>query len=178
MPASSEDNIENLRSRVRFRVAHAVGFACADVDDIVQETLTRFLLAQREGKVNESAAGAFLNAICRNVIFEYRRKIHRDEAMPEILSDPPDKRISGAEQFEMNDAISRAMAELPARDREILHSFFIDEKPKEEIYAAFGLTYEQFRVVLCRAKERFRSVYRAQLQQRRAAVQSQITVRA
>jgi RNA polymerase sigma-70 factor (ECF subfamily) len=155
-----------LRPKVRFRVAHQVGWACADLDDIVQETLARFLIAVREDRIHSPAAvGAFLNSICRNVIFEYRRRLMRDDVMPEIMSDPTDQRLSGAEQFEIRDAIALGLAQLSARDRQILRALYIEEKTKEEILALSGLSYEQFRVVLCRAKERFRAFYSARLQQ-------------
>jgi RNA polymerase sigma factor (sigma-70 family) len=157
----NENEMEKLRPRLRFRVAREVGFGSADIDDLVQETLTRFLLAAREGRVRENVAGAFLSSVCRNVIFEHRRRMRRTSLLPEV-TEPPDTRASGVERFEIRDGISRSMARLSDRDREILYAFYIDEKPKEEIYGAFGLTYEQFRVVLCRAKERFRNAYNAQ----------------
>lgn len=170
MPFFSEDEIEKLRPRVYFRVAHEAGWACADLDDMVQESLTRFLLALREQKVRDPAAGgAFLNGICRNVVYEYRRRLLREDAMAEIIPDPADKRLSGAEQFEMRDAIAVGLAQLSARDREILRAFYIDERSKDAILAASGLSYEQFRVVLCRAKERFRAIYTGRVQQRAAS---------
>jgi DNA-directed RNA polymerase specialized sigma24 family protein len=52
----SEEDIEKLRPRVRFKVCYDVGFYCPDVDDIVQETLTRFLVATREEKIHNLAA--------------------------------------------------------------------------------------------------------------------------
>jgi RNA polymerase sigma-70 factor (ECF subfamily) len=166
----SEHEIEKFRPRVCFRVAHEVSWACADLDDMVQESLTRFLLAVREQKVRDPAAvGAFLNGICRNVIYEYRRRLLRDDAMPEIIPDPADKRLSGAEQFEMRDAIAMGLAQLSVRDRDILRAFYIEEKSKEEIMKASGLSNEQFRVVLCRAKERFRAIPNGRVQQRAAS---------
>jgi RNA polymerase sigma-70 factor, ECF subfamily len=175
MPLFGEDEIEKLRPKVRFRVAHEVGWACADLNDMVQDILTRFLLAVRQEKVRDPAAvGAFLNGICRNVIYEYRRRLLREDAMPEIIPDPADKRLSGAEQFEMRDAIAIGLAQLSARDREILRAFYIEEKSKEEILEASGLSYEQFRVVLCRAKERFRAIYNGRVQQRATSGHSKV----
>ena len=76
----SEDRVEELRPKVRFRIAHQVGWACADLEDLVQETLTRLLLAVRQNKVRDPAGmGGFLNGICRNVVFEYRRRLLRDD---------------------------------------------------------------------------------------------------
>ena len=98
----SGEEIEQLRPRIRFKVSYEVGFLCPDIDDIVQETLTRFFVAIKDDKVRNTASpGAFLNGICRNVISEYRRRSMRDEPMPEILPEPPGKAIPEAELFEM-----------------------------------------------------------------------------
>ena len=159
MNVSSED-LEKLRPRVRFKVCYEVGFACPDVDDIVQETLTRFLLATRDEKIrNMAALGAFINGICRNVISEYRRRSGRDEPMPETVPESSDKRLPEAELFEMREAIARGMEQLSHRDRQILRAFYLDEKTKEEILKSTGMTDENFRVALFRAKERFRKIY-------------------
>lgn len=156
----SGDDIEQLRPRLRFKVCYEVGFLCPDVDDIVQETVARFLAAAKNDKVRNSAAlGAFLNGICRNVISEYRRRLQRDEPMPEIIPEPPGRGIQEADLFELRDAIARGMEELSPRDRRILRAFYLEEKTKEEILRVTGMTDENFRVVLCRAKERFRSIY-------------------
>jgi len=175
MPVLREDEIETLRPKVRFRVAHEVGFACADLDDIVQDALQRFLVALREEKVRDAAAvGSYLNTICRNIIYEYRRRLFRGEAMPEPIQEPADSRLSGAEQFEMRDAISLGLAQLSSRDREVLRAYYIEERSRQEILEDFGLSYEQFRVVLCRAKERFRAIYTGQVKQRAVSGHSRV----
>jgi RNA polymerase sigma factor (sigma-70 family) len=161
MEVAPEHDIEQFRPKVRFRIAHHLGFACPDLDDLVQDCLTRLLLALRERKVRDpEALAAFLNGICRNVILEYRRRRARGDLAEEI-PEQADKRLSGASQFELREAIAQGMGQLSARDREILRAFYIEEKPKEQIQAQWGLTYDQFRVVLCRAKERFRAIYKA-----------------
>jgi RNA polymerase sigma factor (sigma-70 family) len=162
----SEDRVEELRPKVRFRIAHQVGWACADLEDLVQETLTRLLLAVRQNKVRDPAGmGGFLNGICRNVVFEYRRRLLRDDMVPEMLPDPADKRLSGAEQFEIRHAIALALAQLSPRDREILRAFYIDQASKQQMLESFSVSYEQLRVVLCRAKVRFRAIYTRGVQQ-------------
>lgn len=141
----------------------------------MQETLSRFLAALREGKLRDAiGAGGYLNAICRNVIHEYHRRLMRDNALPEIIPDPADGRLSGAEQFEIRDAISLGLAQLSTRDREILRAFYIEEKSKQQILETFGLSYDQFRVVLCRAKERFRAIYNGPVKQRAGPVHKRI----
>ena len=163
------DDLETLRPKLRFKVCYQVGFLCPDVDDIVQEALTRFLAASQKEKVrNPEAAGAFLNGICRNVISEYRRKSRRDEPMPEVVPEPPGKALPKADLFELRDAIARGMEQLPDRDRRILRAFYLEEATKEEILKQTGMSDQNFRVILCRAKERFRHIYVEQTKHRAA----------
>lgn len=157
----SGEDVERLRPRVRFKVCYEVGFACPDVDDIVQETLTRFLVAVQEGKVrNSEAMGAFLNGICRNVIYEYRRRSMRDEPMGDTTPEPARRSLPEADLFEMREAIAHGMEQLSVRDRRILRAFYLEEKDKDEILKLTGMSDENFRVALYRAKERFREIYR------------------
>jgi hypothetical protein len=58
------------------------------------------------------------------------------------------------------------MEQLSDRDRRILRSFYLEEKSKEDILEQTGMNDENFRVVLCRAKERFRAIYVGQTQHR------------
>jgi RNA polymerase sigma-70 factor (ECF subfamily) len=163
----SDEDLENLRARLRFKVSYDVGFYCPDIDDIVQESLARFLVAAREEKIqNPAAAGAFLNGVCRNVILEYRRRNMRDEPMPEVVPEPPGHAIPEADLFELRQAIAAGLEQLSDRDRRVLRSFYLEEKSKEEILKQTGMSDENFRVVLCRAKERFRAIYVGQTQHR------------
>jgi RNA polymerase sigma-70 factor, ECF subfamily len=156
----SDEELEKLRPKVRFKVCYDVGFFCPDVDDIVQEALMRFMLAARQDKIHNIAAlGAFLNGICRNVVSEYRRRNMRDEPMPEVVPEPPGRSIPESELFEMREAIEQGIQQLSERDRRVLRAFYLEEKSKDEILRQTGMTDENFRVVLCRAKERFRQIY-------------------
>ncbi len=163
----SGEDLERLRPRVRFKVSYDVGFYCPDIDDIVQEALMRFMVAAREEKIQNTAAlGAFMNGICRNVVSEYRRRNLRDEPMPEVVPEPPGKSIPEAELFELRQAIAQGMQQLSERDRRVLRAFYLEEKSKDEILKQTGMTDENFRVVLCRAKERFRAIYLEQTKRR------------
>jgi RNA polymerase sigma factor (sigma-70 family) len=168
-------DLDKLRPKLRFKVAYAMGFLCPDIDDIVQETLARFLVAFRDEKVrNPEASAAFLNGICRNVISEYRRRSQRDEPMPETAPDLPDRALSDHDRFAYREAIIKGMELLPDRDRKILRAFYLEEKTKDEVLRLTGLTEENFRVVLCRAKERFRKIYLQQTQHRTSSRHSSI----
>lgn len=161
----AESDFEKLRARIRFKVCYDVGFFCADVDDIVQETLARFLVASREQKIhNPESAGAFINGICRNVVSEYRRKNSRNDPIPEVLPPALVKTPPPFEPFELRQAIAHGLAQLSERDRKVLSAFYLEEKPKAEILNQMEMTEQNFRVVLCRAKERFRAIYLQQTQ--------------
>src|SRR5579871_6663018 len=74
-----EPALERLRLKLRYKVLYHVGHNCADVDDLVQESLARFIRAgQRQQIRNTEEFGAFLNGVCRNVILEYRRRVRRE----------------------------------------------------------------------------------------------------
>ncbi len=171
----SAEELEQLRARLRYKVRYEVGFYCPDVDDIVQETLARVLVATRDEKINNPASvGAFMNGVCRNVISEYRRRNMRDEPMPEVVPEPPGKGIAESELFELRQAIAQGLDQLSDRDRRVLRAFYLEEKSRGEILSETGLTDENFRVVLCRAKERFRAIYVEQTKHRAPSRHSMI----
>lgn len=152
--------IEQFEPRLRYKVGYELGFTCPDLDDVVQETLRRFLDAVQSGKLRSPEfAGAFLNGICRNVIREYRRSLFRDAPMAEIQPEPAQKGIALTDLFELREAIAGALKELPARDQQVLRAVYLEERSVEEILDSTGLTLDKFRVVLCRAKQKFRRIY-------------------
>jgi RNA polymerase sigma-70 factor (ECF subfamily) len=160
----NEPSIDRLRLKLRYKVLYHVGHNCADIDDLVQESLVRFFRAEQRNTIrNTEESGAFINGVCRNVILEYRRRMRR-----EPLADPdipiPDAGVRPeAEILEMRDAIDSGLAELAERDRTILRALYLDGKEKDEICREWGMTDAQFRVVLFRAKERFRRAYGAEM---------------
>jgi RNA polymerase sigma-70 factor, ECF subfamily len=161
------DVLGRYRLKLRYKVCYHLGGSCPEVDDVVQETLIRFLRALREEKIrNPDSTAAFLSGICNNVIQEYRRR-----AWKEPLSDPdsgPAERAEAPEvdMFELRQAIVVAMTQLSQRDQDILRAFFLEERDKEEICRSMGCSDGQFRVALFRAKERFRRIYQGILKQK------------
>ncbi len=163
----SEPSLERLRLKLRYKVLYHVGHNCADVDDLVQETLSRFIrAAQRDQIRNTEEFGAFINGVCRNVILEYRRKAKREPTLDDDSEIPETGVRPEAEILEMRDAIDSGLAELADRDRSILKALYLDGREKDEICVEWKMSDAQFRVVLFRAKERFRKVYVGEVKQR------------
>jgi RNA polymerase sigma-70 factor (ECF subfamily) len=161
---TSEPSLERLRLKLRYKVLYHLGHGCPDVDDVVQESILRFLRAERRQSIrNTEELGAFLNGVCRNVILEYRRKSRREPiADPDIPIPDPGIRPE-AEILELRDAIDGGLAELAERDRGILRALYLEGKEKDEICREWKMTDAQFRVVLFRAKERFRRAYGSEM---------------
>jgi RNA polymerase sigma-70 factor, ECF subfamily len=157
--AIDPDMLARYRLKLRYKVCYHLGSSCPDVDDVVQETVTRFLGAVRDEKIrNPESTPAFLSGICNNVIQEYRRRLWKE---PLSDSDSPPERPAApeADLLEMRQIIGVVMTELSQRDQDLLRAFFLEEKDKEEICRSMGLSDAQFRVALFRAKERFRTSY-------------------
>jgi RNA polymerase sigma-70 factor (ECF subfamily) len=161
-----EPALERLRLKLRYKVLYHVGHNCADVDDLVQESLARFIRAsQRQQIRNTEEFGAFLNGVCRNVILEYRRRARR-EPVSDTEGTLPERGVRpDAEILELRDAIDNGLAELSDRDRAILRALYLEGKEKDEICDEWKMTDAQFRVVLFRAKERFRRAYTSDMKQ-------------
>lgn len=158
----TEPDIEHLRLKLRYKVLYHLGHGCADVDDLVQETLARFLRAEQRRLIrNTGEFGPFLNGVCRNVILEYRRRVRREPNIDPELPIPDAGVRPEAEILELRDAIDHGLEDLGERDREILSSLYLEGREKDEICRQWGMTDAQFRVVLFRAKERFRRAWDA-----------------
>ena len=154
------DTLARYRLKLRYKVCYHLGSSCPDVDDVVQETLTRFLRALRDEKIrNPESTAAFLSGICNNVIQEHRRRLRREPLSDTDL--PPSERpaVPQADVLELRQAIAVVITQMPQRDRDILRAFFLEEKGREEICRTMGLSDGQFRVALFRAKKRFRKSY-------------------
>ena len=163
-----DEMLDKFRGKLRIKVRYHVGGVCPDVEDLVQETLVRFLRFAEDKIRSPGNLGAFLNGVCNNVILEYRRRLWREE--PYELEFHEDRHGAGpeAELLEIREAIDAGLAQLSQRDHAILRSFYLEDRRREEICQALGTTDAQFRVALFRAKERFRKIYREGLKPRAA----------
>ena len=141
-----------LRSRLRSR---------EQIEDARQETFTRVLTSLRRGggvKV-AGALGAFVNSVCNNVVLEMYRSGSRafpleedfdavDESQPSI-----DTTIAAGED---RARVRAALAGLPPKERELLTWLFFEGRDKDEICRDLQVDRNYLRVLLHRAKNRFR----------------------
>ena len=140
-----------LRSRLRSQDSIA---------DVTQETFVRVLKTLRENGIeNPEALGAFVNGVCNNVLFEVYRQQARasGELEDRPASDPgADDGLVGEE---LRKDVRQVLAELPEKDRIVLRWLFFEEREKEEICRTLGVDREYLRVLVHRAKNRFRNYW-------------------
>jgi RNA polymerase sigma-70 factor (ECF subfamily) len=60
---------------------------------------------------------------------------------------------------EERERVRRVVRELPPRDRDILKALFFDERSNDDVCAEFGVDRGYLRVLLYRAKEKFREAW-------------------
>jgi RNA polymerase sigma-70 factor (ECF subfamily) len=127
------------------------------VDDVRQEVFTRVLA--KVGELRDGRKlGAFVNSICNHVLMETYREGRRSERLGEEANEEaaPDD-IEGTYLSEETAArVRRVLSRLPERDQKILRAIFLDDGDKEEVCARFGVDRSYLRVLLHRAKEKFR----------------------
>jgi RNA polymerase sigma-70 factor (ECF subfamily) len=130
------------------------------VQDVIQETFVRVLKTIRtSGVENPQALGAFVNSTCNNVLFElYRAQSRFSPPLEDRPGDDPqaEEAIVGEEERE---EVRRVMDGLPDKDRIILRWLFFEERDKGEICRTLKVDREYLRVLLHRAKLKFRDNY-------------------
>ena len=148
-----------LRIKLRARALPA-----DKVEDLRQETFIRVIAAvRREGGVRQPERfGAFVNSICNNVLLEYYRNSGRNQPMDDTHLEIPDKLLDleGAlVTKESCERVRKILKGMPARDRDLLKAIFLEEKDKDSVCRDFKVDRDYLRVLLHRAKDKFRSLY-------------------
>jgi RNA polymerase sigma-70 factor (ECF subfamily) len=144
-----------LRSKLR---------SAALIEDAKQETFMRVLttLKRKRGLASAESLGAFVNSVCNNVLFEFYRSGSRVTPLPED-HDEPDRREQGAESSlmaaEERAQVREALGDLPQKERDLLRWLFFENRDKDDICRELNIDRNYLRVLLHRAKNRFRDRY-------------------
>lgn len=139
------------------------GWTTQDIEDIAQDTFLRVLqtLRQKGGIDHPERLGAFVYSVCHNVALEFHRARERhpnaDPDRPESADESID--IHGALVSEETKKLVRLVLNgLPAPDRDLLRMTFMEEASREEICARMNVDRGYLRVLLHRARGRFRAL--------------------
>lgn len=129
------------------------------IDDVVQETLMRVLRTlRRDGLQDPRRLGAFVHSVCSNVLMETYRDRKRHEIKDEKIDQPSATYDFDApmanEQRKL--AIAGVLVELHDKDRNLLRALFLEERDRAEVCRDFQIRPGYLRVLVHRAKARFR----------------------
>jgi RNA polymerase sigma-70 factor (ECF subfamily) len=143
-----------LRSRLR---------SPQDIEDVRQETFVRVFAALRKdhGIREPERIGAFVNAVCANVLRE-RYRLPSGEPLEDAHAEIPDKGVDMVDVIafkQTQEKVREILEELPERDRRIIKAIFIEERDKDEVCRDYGVNRDYLRVLLHRAKRAFKSHY-------------------
>jgi RNA polymerase sigma-70 factor (ECF subfamily) len=132
------------------------------VEDLRQDTFVRVLtvLRRKGGLESPESLGAFVNSVCNNVLFEFYRAQSRTRTEP-IDAVEPRYENPDAESLLITEERKRKVQEvlrsLSERDRKLLRMIFYDNLDKAWVCQAFCVDREHLRVLIHRAKARFRN---------------------
>ena len=134
------------------------------VDDVRQEVFVRVFRALRseEGVRDGRKLGSFVNSVCNNVLFESYRAREGGEKLTSEHSDLADDALSVEDALltgETKAQVQRVLDQLEPRDAKLLRAVFLEERDKDEICREYGVDRDYLRVLLHRAKEKFRSAF-------------------
>lgn len=145
-----------LRSRLR---------SPAQVEDARQETFLRVMKALRQpgGIQSPGGFGAFVNSVCNNVLFEMYRSHSKTTPLEEEAGAAlPDPGIDAEMTVGLDEDRARVravMETLPQKERQLLHWLFFEEADKDEVCRRLDIDRNYLRVLLHRAKQRFKTEF-------------------
>lgn len=143
------------------------------IDDIRQETFLRVLNFLRSDRPMDhpERLGAYVHSVCINVMMELLRASTRHPAMPEDAQELVDGGVSPENEVvtqQRKEMVRSLLDELPEKDRRILRAVFLEDVEKDEVCHRFDVTRDYLRVLVHRAKIRFRAALNSQVERETA----------
>jgi RNA polymerase sigma-70 factor (ECF subfamily) len=141
------------------------------VEDARQEIFVRVLttLKRKDGLTSPESLGAFVNAVCNNVLLETYRSSGRTTPLDDEPGEPEAGEPSAEWRVLKSEERSRvreAIEQLPQRDRDLIRWLFFENRPKDDVCRELNVDREYLRVLFHRAKQRFRDRFAAAEQQK------------
>jgi len=134
----------------------------SQIDDIRQETFLRTLSALRRNALERAdRLGAFVNSVCNHVLLEQYRARSYSSLDVENAHEPPDDRPTIETNLvtaQHKEAVESVLSEMSRKDEQILRMVVLEERNKEQVCADLKVNREHLRVIVHRAKARFREL--------------------
>ena len=136
------------------------------IEDLKQETFIRVIRSLRsDGGIRQGdRLGPFVNSVCNHVLLEHYRSRSKNVPLESDHLELPDK-VLNLEALAISEETQRmvrsVLSQLPPREQAILRSVFLEEMDKDDVCERFGVGRDYLRVLLYRAKEKFRAAMAA-----------------
>lgn len=135
------------------------------IDDVAQESLFRFYVKLRspDGGIRDGRRlGSYITSISKNYLFELYRQGKRIEPLTDqhLKSISPGNVVAELIGAEVQKRVRKVVAKLPKKDADILRAIFFDERDPDDVCREFGVDRSYLRVLIHRAKNKFRDVWR------------------
>jgi RNA polymerase sigma-70 factor (ECF subfamily) len=168
-----DDYVRRLREGDRETAAHFYSYFCEllhaklrrklrspdAVEEVRQDVFVRVLKSLDQIK-DGTRLGAFVNTTCNHVLLEHYRQESRAvslEEQPEIVvDDESDRKVDAARNILR---VHKVLLEMDEHDAAILKAIFLDEEDKDAICRRHHVDRAYLRVLVHRAKAKFRAAY-------------------
>ncbi len=155
---SFRDNILPLKDKM-FRLALRITLDRAEAEDIVQDALIK-VWHKRDEWAQIDSIESYCITIVRNLAIDRSQKMEaknteltpETQEMPDALT--PDMLFEQDEQIQL---IHRSISKLPEKQRTVVQLRDIEGKNYKEIARILGITEEQVKVNLFRARQRIKA---------------------
>jgi RNA polymerase sigma-70 factor (ECF subfamily) len=147
-----------------YRLALRITLNPAEAEDVVQETMIKIWNRRDQWDEIESIE-AFSLTICRNLALDKMRKIEgQNQSLDEVAHDAPDRSYSSnpeeqAMQQDRIELIRRLIGQLPEKQRSAMQLRDFEGKSYKEIAAIMGISEEQVKINIFRARQAIRQKY-------------------
>jgi RNA polymerase sigma-70 factor (ECF subfamily) len=133
------------------------------LEDLRQEIFLRVLRALRQGSglQHPECLGAYVYSICNNVVLEYFRGKSQPEQWDERIEEQRDPGVCVERELvseEQSRQVRSLIDGMTPKDRFLMRAIFLDERDKDAVCREQGVGRDYLRVLLHRAKKRFRQL--------------------
>ena len=146
-----------------YRLALRITLNTAEAEDIVQDTLIK-VWDKRDGWDEIESIEAFSMTICRNLALDRIKKAENQNGSLDAISfEAPDATSNPYEQMIQKDRIElikKLVDSLPERQRSCMQLRDFEGKPYREIAEILGITEEQVKVNIFRARQAIKTKFK------------------
>ena len=146
-----------------YRLALRITLNTAEAEDIVQDTLIK-VWDKRDGWDEIESIEAFSMTICRNLALDRIKKAENQNGSLDAISfEATDATSNPHEQMIQKDRIElikKLVDSLPERQRSCMQLRDFEGKPYREIAAILGITEEQVKVNIFRARQAIKTKFK------------------